>query len=130
MFTGQERCRALAVQAVVCLLVVVLSINLLMVQMASGEDAMVDNRSGVPDDGRNARHEGRLSPDRSIPDLLRQKVEEERGGILGQGADVHFSIDGSGKKVGEYEPKAPNHPLSKETITGKRSEGANTGLLT
>ena len=130
MFTGQGRCRTLAVQAVVCLLVVFLSINLLIVQKASGEDAVVDNRSGVPGDGRNAGHEGRLLPDRSIPDLLRQRIEEGRGGIRGRSGDVHSFVEGKDKKAGRYEVEAPNHPLSKVTGTGKRPEDADTGLLT
>ena len=127
MFTRRGRCKTLVAQAVVCLLVVFLSVNLLTAQTVSGEDAVVDNRIGAPGDGRNAGHEGRLSPDRSIPDLLRQRMEKRSGSIRGQGGDVYSFIEGKDKKAGRYKAEAPNQPLSKATGAGKRP---NTGLLT
>ena len=105
MFTRQGRRKTIVAQAVVYLVALFLSINLLIVQKASGEDGVVDNHIGMPDNGRNAGHEGRLSPERSIPDLLRQRMEERRGGIRGQGEDVHSFIEGKDKKAGRYEPK-------------------------
>ncbi len=46
MFTRQGKGKVLAVQVVVCLLVVFLPINHLTVPMASGDDSVVDNHIG------------------------------------------------------------------------------------
>ena len=74
MFTRQGRRKTPAVQVVVCLLVVFLSINLLTVSMASGNDAMVDNHIGSAGDSRKPTHEEKLLP----YDSLRNRMEEER----------------------------------------------------
>ena len=130
MFTRQGRRKAIVAQAVVYLVAQFLSVNLLIVQMAFGEDSVVDNHIGMPGDSRNAGHKGRLSPDRSIPDLLRQRMEDRRGGICGQGEDVHFSIEAKDKKAGQYEPAAPHHPLPVKKFTNEGVSSGNTGLLT
>ena len=54
MFTRQGRRKTIVAQAVVYLVALFLSINLLIVQKASGEDGVVDNHIGMPDNGRNA----------------------------------------------------------------------------
>ena len=81
----------------------------------------MDNHVGIPGDDRNAGHDGELSPDRSMPDLLRQRMEERRGGIHRPGKDVRFSPEGRDKKAGRYEREATHHPLPKEKFIFRES---------
>ena len=127
MFIRRRMDKLFAVQAVVYLVTLFLSINLLIVQMASGEDAVVDNHIGVAGDSRRPNHEEELPPYRSMPDSLRQRMEEERGYLRLRDEYLRSYTQRKDKKAGL---ENPGYPPSKETAIGQDVEGAHAATVT
>ena len=127
MFTRQGRGKTPAVQVVVCLLVVFLSINLLTVSMASGNDAMVDNHIGIAGDSRKPTHEKELSPDHSLHVSLRQRVEGGRGYRHSRDEYLRYSMKQKDKKAGLENRR---YPTSEEEVIGNGVDGAHTATGT
>ncbi len=129
MITGQGRCKVFAVQAVVCLLVVFLSINFFVAQRVSGGNAVGDNPIGITGDSRKSVNVEALSPYRTMPDVLRQRMEKGNG-IRGRGIDVRFPQGGMGKTSGRYESDVPQRPLPAKKFVNEGIKGENTADLT
>ncbi len=110
-------------QAAVHLLVVFFSINLLIVQMASGADAVADNHIGVAGDSRKPTHEEELSPYHSDHDPLRKRMEAERGYPRSRDEYLRYHKQGKDKNA-RWEN--PGYLPSEEAVADKGVEGAHT----
>ena len=127
MFTRLGRCKTLAAQAVVYLQAVFLSINLLTVSMASGNDAMVDNHIGSAGDSRKPTHEEKLLPYHSLHDSLRNRMEEERRNPRSRDEYLRYNTQRKDKKAGLENPR---YPTSEEEVIGNGVDGAHTATGT
>jgi len=127
MFIRRRRDKIFVVQAVVYFVTLFLSINLLIMQMASGDDAVVDNHIGIPGDGRKPTHEEELPPYHSQHDSLRKRMEAERGYPRAQDEYLRYQAQRKDKNAGLENPGCLS---SEEKVVGMSVEGAKAATAT
>lgn len=121
MFIRQEKGKVFIVQAVVHLLVLFLSINLLIGQAVSGKDIVISGDSRKPD------HQEELSHYRSMDNSLRQRME---GDPRQQHKDARLSLHGMDRNAGRHGLEDQHYPTPKERVIGGGAKGINAESLT
>lgn len=130
MFIRQGSGKVFVIPVVVHLLALYLPINLLIGQMASGKDVVVDSYIDIAGDSRRPNHEEELSPYHSMHDPLRQRMEEGKQDPRSRDEYLRFHTQGKDKKAGQYRLEDPGYPFPKEKGIGEGAEGANAATLT